>query len=86
MQFAYTLSENFPPLAWIATCKPDLDTTTVLHGRFVEAHPHFFVEGAWAGDFETGRLQDSDTVFGSGGCLTDGSVTFASCTATTDFL
>jgi hypothetical protein len=86
MQFAYTLSENFPPLAWVATCRPDLDTTTVLHGRFVETHPHFFVEGVWAGDFEAGRLQDSDTVFGSGGCLTDESVTFASCTATTDFL
>lgn len=86
MEFAYTLSENFPPLAWIATCQTDCNTTTVLHGRFVETHPHFFVEGAWAGDFEEGGIPVSDTVFGSGGGLADGAVTFASCTATTDFL
>lgn len=86
MRFIYEPIENFPPLAWVATCQPKGETTTVLHGRFVEAHPHFFVEGAWAGDFKAGRIHDSDTVFGSGGCLTDGSVTFASCTATTDFL
>lgn len=86
MQFSYTLTDDFPPLAWVATCQPERRITTVLHGRFVETHPHFFVEGAWAGDFEAGRIQDSDAVFGSGGCLTDGSVTFSSCTATTDFL
>lgn len=86
MQFSCTLIDDFPPLAWVASCQPDNETTTVLHGRFVETHPHFFVEGAWAGDFMEGHIQDSDTVFGSGGCLTDGSVTFASCTATTDFL
>lgn len=86
MQFSYTLIEDFPPLAWVAAYQPDRKITTVLHGHFVETHPHSFMEGAWAGDFEAGRIQDSDTVFGSGGCLTDGSVTFASCTATTDFL
>ncbi|ODU50765.1 MAG: hypothetical protein ABS92_02020 [Thiobacillus sp. SCN 63-374] len=86
MKFSYTLTDDFPPLAWVATCQPERRTITVLHGHFVETHPHFFVDGAWAGDFEAGRIQDSDTVFGSGGCLTDGSVTFTSCTATTDFL
>jgi len=86
MKFSYLPSPHLPPLAWVAVASPETSTISVTHGRFVEAHPHFFVEGAWAGDFEAGRLQDSDTVFGSGGCLTDGSVTFASCTATTDFL
>lgn len=86
MQLSYTLIEDFPPLAWVATYQPDRKTTTVLHGRFVETHPQFFVEGAWAGDFMEGHIQNSDTVFGSGGRLTDGSVMFVSCTATTDFL
>lgn len=86
MKFSYLPSPHLPPLAWVAVASPETSTISVTHGRFVETHPHFFVEGAWAGDFEAGRLQDSDTVFGSGGCLTDGSVTFASCTATTDFL
>lgn len=86
MKFSYLPSPHLPPLAWVAVASPETSTISVTHGRFVETHPHFFVEGAWAGDFEAGRIQDSDTVFGSGGCLTDGSVTFASCTATTDFL
>lgn len=86
MQFAYTLIEDFPPLAWVAACQPDGETVGVLHGRFVETRPHFFVEGAWAGDFAEGRMQNSDTVFGSGGVLADEAVTFVSCTATTDYL
>lgn len=86
MQFADSLIEDFPPLAWVATCQPDRETVAVLHGRFVEIHPHFFVEGAWAGDFAEGQIQNSDTVFGSGGVLVDEAVTFVSCTATTDYL
>lgn len=86
MRFAYSLIENFPPLAWVATCQPDQKTIVVLHGRFVETCPHYFVEGAWAGDFTEGQIQNSDTVFGSGGVLVDDAVTFVSCTATTDYL
>lgn len=86
LQFAYSLIENFPPLAWVATCQPDQKTVAVLHGRFVETRPHYFVEGAWAGDFTEGRIQNADTVFGSGGVLVDDAVTFVSCTATTDYL
>ncbi len=86
MQFAYSLIEDFPPLAWVAACQPDREKISVLHGRFVETNPHFFVEGAWAGDFTEGQMQNADTVFGSGGFLVDGAVTFVSCTATTDYL
>ena len=86
MRFAYRLVENLPPLAWVATCQPDRETVAVLHGRFIETHPHYFVDGAWAGDFVEGQIQNSDTVFGSGGVLVDEAVTFVSCTATTDFL
>src|ERR1700690_3413381 len=86
MQFEYKLCEGFPPLAWVATNQPGRQATYVLHGRFVETRPGFFVEGAWAGDFKEGRLEDTDTLFGTGGCLTQDSVTFVSCTATTDYL
>ena len=86
MNFSYRLSPQLSPLAWVAESTPESSTIAVTHGRFVETHPGFFVEGAWAGDFEAGRIVESDTVFGSGGCLSNGSVTFASCTATTDFL
>lgn len=86
MQFAYSLIAALPPLAWVANCQPDQQTISVLHGRFVEIHPHCFVEGAWAGDFAEGQIQNSDSVFGSGGTLLGDSVIFVSCTATTDFL
>jgi len=86
MQFSYRLIPQLSPLAWVARVPSDTSTISVTHGRFVETHPHFFVEGAWAGEYKEGRIQDADTVFGSGGCLADGSVTFVSCTATTDFL
>ncbi|PWB50313.1 MAG: hypothetical protein C3F18_09560, partial [Nitrosomonadales bacterium] len=86
MQFAYRLIEDFPPLAWVATCQPGVEAVVILHGRFVETLPHFFVEGAWAGNFAEGQIHNADTVFGSGGVLGDGAVTFVSCTATTDYL
>ncbi|MDO8891111.1 MAG: hypothetical protein Q7V00_04645 [Sulfurimicrobium sp.] len=86
MQFVYSQIEGFPPLAWVASSQPGREEITVLHGRFVETRPHFFVEGAWAGDFAEGQIQNSDTVFGSGGVLGDEAVTFVSCTATTDYL
>ncbi|MDP2028661.1 MAG: hypothetical protein Q8K12_03380 [Thiobacillus sp.] len=86
MKFSYQLIPQLSPLAWVARVLPDTSTISVSHGRFVETHPHFFVEGAWAGDFEAGRLHDADTVFGSGGDLAEACATFVSCTATTDFL
>jgi hypothetical protein len=86
LQFTYRLIDDFPPLAWVATCQPDQKLIAVQHGRFVETHPHFFVEGAWADDFTEGQMHNSDTVFGSGGVLADDSITFVSCTATTDYL
>jgi len=86
MQFTYNLIKLFPPLAWVAMYCSDRKTIDVLHGRFVETHLHFFMEGAWAGSFAEGQIQNSDTVFGSGGALVNEGVTFTSCTATTDFL
>jgi hypothetical protein len=86
MKFSYHPSPDLPPLAWVATVQVGTSIVRVTHGRFVDTHPHVFVEGAWAGDFEAGRIQDADTVFGSGAGLADGSAVFASCTATTDFL
>lgn len=88
MRLAYHCLPSLPSLAWLATLSSEEGTPvlSVTHGGFVETHPGFFVEGAWAGNFPEGRLQHTDTVFGSGGCLDEDSATFVSCTATTDFL
>jgi len=51
MKFSYLSSPHLPPLAWVAVATPESSTIAVTHGRFVEAHSGFFVEGAWAGDF-----------------------------------
>lgn len=86
MRFEYRLLEGLPPLAWVAFVRAGAGSVEVLHGRFVETHERFFVEGAWAGEFAAGELHRTDTVFGSGAAIADGAVTFVSCTATTDFL
>lgn len=86
MKLDYRRSEDLPPLAWVATSDSDSETICVLHGSFVETHPHLFVEGAWAGDFSADQLAECDVVFGSGGGVTDGYTVFVSSTATTDFL
>lgn len=86
MDFSYHPSPNLPPLAWVALVRRDTATIPVIHGRFVETGPGFFIEGAWAGDFQEGQMQRSDTVFGSGATLADGEPVFVSSTATTDFI
>lgn len=79
-------SPRLAPLAWVATIPPGASAAEIVHGRFVETQPGFFIEGAWAGDFASGGMQDSDTVFGSGCTLVGGELTFVGSTATTDFL
>lgn len=86
MKLVYHRINAFPPLAWLASAKVGREAITILHGRLVETQAQFFIEGAWAGDYPSARIQDTDTVFGSGGVLDGDSIVFVSCTATTDFL
>jgi hypothetical protein len=86
MKLSYRLSPNLSPLSWVAMISPGTSAVSLVHGRFVETQPGFFVEGAWAGEFADGRMQDSDTVFGSGGTLAGGGLSFVSSIATTDFI
>jgi hypothetical protein len=52
----------------------------------VEVAERFFIEGGWSGPFENGEIANAGTVFGSGGRVGDGAVTFVSSLATTDYL
>ena len=86
MRFDFRLIDDLSPLAWVACYQPGTQTFLVRHGRHVETSEHFFVEGAWAGHYPSGRMQDTDTLFGSGGETGDAEAVFTSCTATTDYL
>ncbi|MFN3652461.1 MAG: hypothetical protein ACK47B_23035 [Armatimonadota bacterium] len=86
MRFRYCLIDEWPPLVWLACCRQDDRTVTVLHGPRVEVQEHWFCEGIWDGDFGDGKLDRTDLVFGSGGCIRDSQVTFVSSGATVDRL
>ena len=52
----------------------------------VEIQQYWFCEAVWDGNFESGNLDETDLVFGSGGRFRDGRVTFVSSGTTVDRL
>ena len=75
---------EWPLLAWLADC--GRDSVVVYHGARVEAADTWFAEAAWAGDFGSGDLDETDIVAGSGGRLRNGRVVFVSAGSTVDRL
>lgn len=86
MRFRYTAMGTWPPLAWLARCSVSSSTIQLLHGRQVETAPHWFCEAVWAGDFASGDFDQTEVVFGSGGRIREGGVTFVSAASTLDRL
>ncbi len=82
----YSLNALLPDLAWVATVEMPSVRVRVTHGRYVETQSQFFLEGAWAGNFDAGRLDATEAVFGSGAMIVDEGVLFVSSLATTDYL
>ncbi|MFY4729962.1 hypothetical protein [Nitrospira sp. BLG_2] len=75
---------GWPSLAWVAQCS---DTEVVLaHGSRVETAQDWFAEAVWPGPFGEGHFDQTDLVFGSGGRLSNGTVTFVSSGSTLDRL
>jgi hypothetical protein len=60
------LLSQLPKLAWLADLERATLVTNVLHGPSVEVGDGFVVEGCWNGPFEKGRVDDAETVVGSG--------------------
>jgi len=86
MQPRYRLSPTLPPLAWLAWHTRADTFVDVVHGRDVETHPGFLVEGVWSGPFTQGTPHQAESVFGSGAVFEDEAATFVSSSATTDYL
>ena len=57
---------EWPPLAWLARCRPGETTIDVFHGRRVEIAADWLCEAAWNGSFADGDFDRTDLVFGSG--------------------
>ena len=85
-RFTFTLEEEWPKLAWIAECVKSDSVIHVRHGSQVEARESWFCEAVWDGEFEAGRFDQTDLVFGSGGRLREEQVVFVSSGSTVDRL
>jgi hypothetical protein len=86
LELSYTCVEAWPPLAWLARCHPDRAAVEVAHGGRVETHPEWFAEAVWDGDFAAAGLDETDLVFGTGGRLRAGRLTFVASATTVDRL
>jgi hypothetical protein len=57
---------ELPKLMWLAAIQLDARTLTIFHGRAVECHDDWMVEGIWDGEFSRGEFHRSEHFFGSG--------------------
>ena len=84
IQLRFTHVFGWPALAWVAQCS---NTEVVLaHGSRVETAQNWFAEAVWPGPFGDGDFDQTDLVFGSGGRVSGGTVTFVSSGSTVDRL
>jgi hypothetical protein len=86
MRIAYRPIPEWPPLAWLAHCRSGDQTVPVRHGPRVEVNPDWFAEAIWADRYSDAAFDRTDLVFGSGGRLRDGLLTFVSAGTTVDRL
>jgi hypothetical protein len=86
MRLIYTLIPEWPPLAWLACCRAGDLTVPVRHGPRVEVNADWFAEAVWADLYRDAAFDRTDLVFGSGGRLRDGTLTFVSAGTTVDRL
>jgi len=82
----YRLQADWPPLAWFAECRANSDEILVRHGADVETREAWFCEAAWDDDFDHGDFDRTANVYGSGGRLRGGTLTFVSSGSTCDRL
>jgi hypothetical protein len=86
LRLRFSRVDSWPRLAWLARCRPSSGIVDVLHGPNVETATDWFSEAVWDAAFEDGAFDRTDVVFGSGGRIRGGSVTFVSSGATVDRL
>lgn len=75
MKLEYEQLNSLPPLAWLANINKG--TVKVLHGKNVESHDTFFVEGAWNGDFSSAEFVESEWFCGTGAKIVNNTIRFS---------
>jgi hypothetical protein len=85
-ELRYQVNESWPRLSWLAECHQDSNQITIHCGPAVERRVHWFCEAVWDDSFETGDFDLTSQVFGSGGRLRDGEITFVSSSFSSDRL
>ena len=77
MTLTFVHAAGLPPLSWCAVTDAAADTTTVMHGSWVETRDDWFVEGVWAGDFGGARRDGQGALMGFLGRADGHGVTFS---------
>lgn len=72
----YQLEPTLPRMAWGAVIETRHEKAVIYHGPGVETRANWFVEGAWNGPFDQGRLDLATALCGTGGVLRDGEWSF----------
>lgn len=85
-RIAYTAIPDWPPLAWLARCRPGQEIVEVFHGPRVEVASDWFAEAVWADRYADGGFDRTDLVFGSGARRREGTLLFVSSGTTVDRL
>ena len=86
MKIATKCLGALPPLSWVAEVEATAGIATVTHGKWVEPHDNFFVEGIWDGPFSEAGFDKTANFFGSGAVFRPDGVVFVPSCATTDYL
>lgn len=76
--------EDLPKLSWIAIVDRDRLSMRVLHGRSVEIHDSWIVEGVWDDEFAEGNFHRSENFFGSGIRIDNERIYFSASSAVVD--
>ena len=74
----YQHEESWPPLAWLASCNENDRSITIRHGTDVATRQDWFCEAVWDDDYANGNIDQTSTVFGTGGRIRDGQIVFVS--------
>jgi hypothetical protein len=76
----------WPKLAWLARVRRGTSDVDVWHGPSVEVSNQWIVEAVWSDDFDSGDIDQTDLIFGTGMRLRGSKVIFVSAGTTVDRL
>ena len=83
-KITYLLDDDLPKLGWIIVVDVGKKHILARHGKFVECHEEWMVEGVWDQPFKQGNFHNTEVFFGSGMRVVGDSIHFITSSALTD--